>query len=95
MPRPAIRQGHRRGAAGGLGSLAGAGLPRRGPHRLPAAEGVPYFLESNPLPGLSPDSGDLVILAGRAGIAYPELVARILEAAIAHYNLAPEPSLST
>ena len=36
-------------------------------------DGVPYFLEANPLPGLSPDSGDLVMLAGRVGIEYREL----------------------
>ena len=31
---------------------------------------VPYFLEANPLPGLSPISGDLVLLAGYMGIEY-------------------------
>lgn len=43
--------------------------------------GVPYFLEVNPLPGLSPYSGDLVLLARAMGIDYPELIARILAAA--------------
>ncbi len=57
-------------------------------------QGVPYFLESNPLPGLSPESGDLVILANRSGIGYGELVGRILDAALARHNLLAEPSLA-
>jgi D-alanine-D-alanine ligase len=42
---------------------------------------VPYFLEANPLPGLSPFSGDLVLLAGYMGVEYRDLIARIIEAA--------------
>ena len=38
-------------------------------------DGVPYFLEANPLPGLSPISGDLVMLSACVGIEYPELIA--------------------
>lgn len=45
-------------------------------------DGVPYFLEVNPLPGLSPTSGDLVLLAQAVGVEYPELIARIVQAAI-------------
>jgi D-alanine-D-alanine ligase len=45
-------------------------------------EGVPYFLEVNPLPGLSPESGDLVILARLAGWSYEGLIAAILRAAL-------------
>lgn len=44
-------------------------------------EGTPYFLEVNPLPGLSPKTGDLVILARGYGVEYPELISRILESA--------------
>ncbi len=44
--------------------------------------GVPYFLEVNPLPGLNPESSDLVILAGLAGWPYERLIARILDAAL-------------
>jgi D-alanine-D-alanine ligase len=44
--------------------------------------GVPYFLEVNPLPGLNPETSDLVILAGLAGCPYERLIARILEAAL-------------
>jgi D-alanine-D-alanine ligase len=43
--------------------------------------GVPFFLEVNPLPGLSPMTGDLAILANLAGIDYPELIERIIAAA--------------
>jgi D-alanine-D-alanine ligase len=50
--------------------------------------GVPYFLEVNPLPGLSPKSGDLVLLAEQMGIDYADLVARILQAAIERNGLA-------
>jgi D-alanine-D-alanine ligase len=45
-------------------------------------DGVPYFLEANPLPGLSPESGDLVLMGGLLGIEHRELVARILHAAL-------------
>ena len=45
-------------------------------------EGVPYFLEVNPLPGLNPDSGDLVILSGMAGWSYAQLIHAILDAAL-------------
>ncbi len=45
-------------------------------------DGVPYFLEVNPLPGLNPESGDLVILAGLAGWTYEELIRGVFEAAL-------------
>lgn len=48
-------------------------------------KGKAYFLEANPLAGLSPESGDLVILASKKGIAYRELILRILEAALNRY----------
>jgi D-alanine-D-alanine ligase len=44
-------------------------------------DGVPYFLEINPLPGLSPDSGDLCYLAYRMGLTYQQLIGMILDAA--------------
>ena len=50
-------------------------------------DGVPYFLEVNPLPGLSPDAGDLVFLAYRLGLTYPDLIGRILHAAASRYGL--------
>lgn len=45
-------------------------------------DGVPYFLEANPLPGLNPETSDLVILARLSGMAYDELITDILDAAI-------------
>ena len=42
-------------------------------------DGEPKFLEVNPLPGLNPVTGDLVILARGNGISYQELVGRIVE----------------
>jgi D-alanine-D-alanine ligase len=45
-------------------------------------DGVPYFLEVNPLPGLNPESSDLVIMAGLAGWSYERLITSILEAAL-------------
>ena len=44
--------------------------------------GVPYFLEVNPLPGLSPFSGDLVFLARGVGLSHEQLIGRILDAAV-------------
>jgi D-alanine-D-alanine ligase len=49
-------------------------------------DGIPYFLEVNPLPGLNPESSDLVILAQRAGWTYEQLVAGILKAALARID---------
>jgi D-alanine-D-alanine ligase len=44
--------------------------------------GVPYFLEVNPLPGLNPESSDLVILAEKAGWTYARLIEAIINAAL-------------
>lgn len=45
------------------------------------ADGKPYFLEVNPLPGLNPVSGDLVILAAGHDVSYPQLIQKIVESA--------------
>ncbi len=45
-------------------------------------DGVPYFLEANPLPGLNPESSDLVILARAVGVRHDQLIGRILDAAL-------------
>jgi D-alanine-D-alanine ligase len=45
-------------------------------------DGVPYFLEANPLPGLTPGSSDLVIMFVALGLEYRELIDRILNAAL-------------
>jgi D-alanine-D-alanine ligase len=50
--------------------------------RLDAA-GRPHFLEANPLPGLAPGTGDVVILAERAGIPYVDLIDRVVQSALA------------
>jgi D-alanine-D-alanine ligase len=45
-------------------------------------DGIPYFLEVNPLPGLNPESSDLVILSRLAGWTYEQLIESILQAAL-------------
>ncbi len=50
-------------------------------------DGVPYFLEVNPLPGLNPESSDLCYLAYRMGLTYPQLIGMILDAATARCGL--------
>jgi D-alanine-D-alanine ligase len=47
------------------------------------ADGAPIFLEANPLPGLSPEKGDLVIATRAAGLSYDDLIARIASRAAA------------
>jgi len=51
------------------------------------ADGTPYFLEINPLPGLSPVYGDLPIMAGRMGWEYDQLVRTILHHALKRCGL--------
>jgi D-alanine-D-alanine ligase len=45
------------------------------------AEGVPSFMEVNPLAGLHPVHSDLPILCSLGGISYGELIFRIMESA--------------
>ena len=47
---------------------------------------VPYFLEINPLPGLSPVYGDLVIMARSMGWDYSKLVKTIFYEAVKRYG---------
>jgi D-alanine-D-alanine ligase len=49
-------------------------------------EGVPYFLEVNPLPGINPESSDLVIMANALGWNYGRLIETILQAAIVRHE---------
>jgi D-alanine-D-alanine ligase len=51
------------------------------------AENRPYFLEVNPLPGLSPVYSDLPIMAGLMGQSYNQLIGDILEAALERCEL--------
>jgi D-alanine-D-alanine ligase len=52
------------------------------------AQGVPNFLEVNPLAGLHPIHSDLPILAGMTGISYRELIAMIISGAVRRQGLA-------
>jgi D-alanine-D-alanine ligase len=52
-----------------------------------SAEGVPYFLEVNPLPGLNPQSGDYVIMGEAMGWSYNSLIAEVLNSAIQRCGL--------
>jgi len=47
----------------------------------------PYFLEVNPLPGLSPVYSDLPIMAGLMGLSYSQLIGGILNAALERCEL--------
>jgi len=49
-------------------------------------QGKIYFLECNPLPGLTPGWSDLVLIAKAAGIEYDALIAEILSGAIRRYK---------
>jgi D-alanine-D-alanine ligase len=44
--------------------------------------GVPNFLEVNPLAGLHPEHSDLPILSTKNGISYKELISMIMESAV-------------
>ena len=50
-------------------------------------DGIPYFLEVNPLPGLNPESSDLIIMSKLVGWSYAKLVGTILQAAIDRYQV--------
>lgn len=46
-------------------------------------DGVPYFIEVNPLPGMNPVWSDLMLIAKAMGSTHAEVIARILAAAVA------------
>jgi len=50
-----------------------------------STEGVPYFLEINPLAGLNPKSSDLPIMTNKLGWTYQALISAILNAALQRY----------
>jgi D-alanine-D-alanine ligase len=54
--------------------------------------GVPYFLEANALPGLTPGYSDLVLLCHAMDLPYRELIGRILAAAQARVAAPPRPA---
>ncbi|HZW37452.1 MAG TPA: hypothetical protein VFF01_10950 [Candidatus Deferrimicrobiaceae bacterium] len=51
------------------------------------ADGVPQFIECNPLPGLSPGYGDLPIMADRMGMTYLSLISEILSHALSRQEV--------
>jgi D-alanine-D-alanine ligase len=55
------------------------------------ATGRPQFLEVNPLAGLHPELGDLVILAGLVGVGYEALIGSIVSSASSRIGLSPGP----
>jgi D-alanine-D-alanine ligase len=55
--------------------------------RLGARDNVPYVLEVNPLPGLTPDFSDLVLIGKAAGMDYRTLIGEILAGAIKRLRL--------
>lgn len=50
-------------------------------------DNVPYFLEANPLPGLSPIYSDLPIMARKMGVGYEELILRVFRHALERYGM--------
>ena len=54
------------------------------------ATGRPQFLEVNPLAGLHPDLGDLVILAGLVGVGYEALIGSIVASASRRLGISRE-----
>jgi D-alanine--D-alanine ligase len=55
------------------------------------ADGEPYLLEINILPGLNPNLSNLCIMAATEGMAYPTLITEILYLAAERYGLPFEP----
>jgi D-alanine-D-alanine ligase len=52
-------------------------------------DGVPYFLEVNPLPGVNPESSDLVIMAKLLGLSHAQLIEAILNAGLRRLGVKP------
>ncbi len=50
------------------------------------ANGVPSFIEVNPLAGLHPEHSDLCIIANKAGLTYRDLIGAIMESAVERRN---------
>ena len=48
-------------------------------------EGVPNFIEVNPLPGVHPINSDLIILGRLLGMGYDELIGRVVGSAVARW----------
>lgn len=50
------------------------------------ANGVPNFIEVNPLAGINPEHSDLPMLAGKKGIRYEQLLDMIMKSALKRVN---------
>ena len=53
-------------------------------------DGMPEFLEVNPLAGLNPDISDLSILCRLAGVTYRELIQKIMDSALSRSSCTAE-----
>jgi D-alanine-D-alanine ligase len=53
------------------------------------AKGRPAFIEINPLPGIHPTHSDLPMIATQEGMAYEELIGRIVQSALARREAVP------
>ncbi len=51
-------------------------------------DGAANFVEVNPLPGMNPTTGDIVILSRFAGVEYNELIGRVIDSAVHRWQLA-------
>jgi D-alanine-D-alanine ligase len=54
-----------------------------------SADGTPFVLELNPLPGLSPFDSNFPVMTNAAGIIHPMLIQRIVELAMSRYSRQP------
>lgn len=52
-----------------------------------SSDGIPYFLEVNPIPGLAPGFSDLPRICELSGICYEELIKTILNTALVRLGL--------
>lgn len=81
--RPAWDEQAREAARIALEAYRGLGIRDAGRLDLRAAEdGVPHFIEANPLAGLHPLHSDLPIICRQQGIPYQELIAMIVRSAL-------------
>jgi len=58
-------------------------------------DGIPNFVEVNPLPGVHPVNSDLVIMAKAVGWTYDQLIAGILESAEERWAASQSPTTTT
>lgn len=52
-----------------------------------SADGIPYVLEVNPLPGLDPKESNFPLIARAAGIEYKDLIKTILDSALNRHGM--------